>query len=426
MVSARSMAVFLLLSVSWNARIASAELLQDAFHRVQGEFCEIVTDLDLGPESKELAKIFDAAVPIWCEIFQVPLDKVRDWRVTVHVMGSRERFLTAGMLPKSMPNFPHGFQWKNDIWIVEQPSAYYRRHLLLHEGTHWFMTYRYGSAGPPWLMEGTAEWLATHRWIADKLDLGWIPRSKSDVPYWGRIAVIQDQLASGIAPSLESILRYDPAAHQNVDAYAWSWAAVLFMRSNPHTREEFERILTGEIKLDQSLNRLLFNRLRLKWPNLRAQWSSFVSDLEFGHDQRQTMLQLSAATEPLERLRTCEISAQANWQGTGYSVAEGVKLRIQASGQFTLKNDPKPWVSEPTGVTIEYYRGQPLGKLMLCVAAAVPQEQEATIPPYSVPVGELAEIRFSRSGEIFFRVNEATSQLFDNTGTIKVELQPIK
>ncbi len=409
--------------------IASETLGQstkDGFSSYSGRYCEIVTDLALGDELRELTSIFDAAIPLWCEIFDLPLGEVRSWRATAHIMGARERFISSGKLPKDFPKFPHGFQWKNDIWVVEQPSDYYRRHLLLHEGTHWFMARKYGSAGPPWLMEGVAEWLATHRWNNGALTLGVIPRSRSDVPYWGRIALIQDQLSSGVAPSLESILRYGTAAHQNVDAYAWSWAAVTFMRTNPDTQQIFQDFLATELKPDQSLNRRLFNRLQQRWPHLRTQWAAFVSELDYGYDTSQSaIVQFSLSAESLARAHSLQISARQSWQATGVTVSEGQKFRVTAQGRFVVRDYPKPWICEPPGVTIEYFRGQPLGKLLVSIMAPSPKESDVTEPTKVIPVGASSEIRAARSGELFFKINETNGGLVDNSGDIHVELAPM-
>ena len=50
-----------------------------------------------------------------------------------------------------------------EFWLFDQPTDYYVRHLLLHEGTHVFMVSFLGGCGPGWYMEGTAELLGTHR-----------------------------------------------------------------------------------------------------------------------------------------------------------------------------------------------------------------------------------------------------------------------
>ena len=94
------------------------------------------------------------------------------------------------------------------LWLYEQPSDYYRRHLLLHEGTHGFMNTVLGGCGPLWYMEGIAEYLATHRWKDGRLTLGYMPRSRDEVPQWGRIRLIQDAVAEGRAPALKKVIEF--------------------------------------------------------------------------------------------------------------------------------------------------------------------------------------------------------------------------
>ncbi len=75
--------------------------------------------------------------------------------------------------------------------------------------------------------------------------------------YWGRISLIQQQLADGVAPSLEEILRYDDKAHQNVvEAYAWSWAAVIFLKNHPDTSKVFDELLEQKMTSDQTFDAL--------------------------------------------------------------------------------------------------------------------------------------------------------------------------
>ena len=52
-----------------------------------------------------------------------------------------------------------------------------------------------GGCGPPWYMEGMAEYLATHRWHDGRLTLGYMPPNRDEVPQWGRIRIIQDAVA---------------------------------------------------------------------------------------------------------------------------------------------------------------------------------------------------------------------------------------
>ncbi len=406
---------------------AAAQLreLPAGYQRVTGEYIDVITDMPLSDELRELPQVFDEAMLLWCEEFGVALEEVATWRVEAFIMLDRGRFESAGFIPKEVPNFPFGFQYGNQVWVAEQPSGYYRRHLLLHEGTHWFMNRRYGDHGPPWLMEGMAEWLGTHRWDGNRLSLGIIPQDRQDVPYWGRISLIQKQLADGTAPSLETILRYGNTAHQQVDAYAWSWAAVLFLKHHPDTSKFFQRLFQQPMRSDASMTRWLFARLRERWPNVRQDWNAYVTELEYGYDLSRGMLRTSDPSEPLVGKQvTVVIEAKQAWQAAGVSVEAGSKIKISATGEYTVNAKPTPWRCEPDGVTLEYYRGEPLGKLMLAVIAPIDQEPQTTSRLTLVPIGSGGTFTMATPGKLYFKVNEANGGLADNTGQLTIAIAP--
>jgi hypothetical protein len=401
-----------------------ADELQPGFQQVSGRYLDVITDLPLTEELRELPRVFDSAMPVWCEMFGLQESEVADWHARAFIMLDRPRFQTAGYLPASLPNFPYGFQSGDQLWIAEQPSAYYRRHLLLHEGTHWFMTRKYGQNGPPWLMEGMAEWLGTHRWDGEQLTMGMIPESKNTVPYWGRITLIQQQLADGLAPSLETVLRYGDTAHQEVEAYAWSWAAVLFLRNHPDTADTFRLLLQQPMRPDASLNRWLYRRLVSRWPQLRQQWSAMLTDLEYGYDPSRGMLLFSPDAAPLTGHASCRVQSQFSWQASKIQVQAGATVKISAEGEFVVGQDPKPWLCQPNGVTLEYYRGRPLGELLMTVATPIDREPDYAVPLSAIPVGSGGTFTIPKSGELQFRINEASGGLSDNSGTISITVKP--
>lgn len=400
------------------------EELPPGMQKVSGKYVDVITDMPLDDSLRELPKVFDAAVPYWCAAFDVDIAKVAKWRARAFVMRSRERFLRTGLLPDTLPQFPYGFQWGNDLWISEQATDYYHRHLLIHEGTHWFMSRHFGHNGPPWLMEGLAEWYGTHRWDGEALVVGVVPSSKNEVPGWGRISVIQQQLADGIAPPLETILRYGSTAHRDAEAYAWSWAAVLFLKHHPDSRDVFAELLEQPMRPDQTMTRWFFRRIRTRWPRLRAAWNATLTDLEYGFELTQPMVKLSVSPRPIATAKDVEVSAQRTWQATGIRVESGQRLAIQASGEFVVGKTTKPWRCLPSGVTIEYYRGQPLGSLTLTVMAPLPKEPDAASLLEMVKVGSQLDWKATRTGELFFRVNEQSSGLADNAGSLQVQITP--
>ncbi len=397
--------------------------LPAGMQRVSGKYVDIVTDMPVDDTIRELPAVFDAAVPMWCKAFGVRLEDVSDWHAQAHIMRARERFVRSGLLPSSLPQFPYGFQWGNDLWVAEQATPYYHRHLLLHEGTHWFMSRHFGNNGPPWLMEGLAEWYGTHRWDGEKLELGIVPATKEEVPGWGRITVIQQQLADGIAPSLETILRYGSTAHQDAEAYAWSWAAILFLKHHPDSRDAFQELFDQPMRPDQSMTRWYFRRLKTRWPRIRAAWNAVLSDLEYGFDVTRPMVQLSVSPKLIPEKTQLKIDAAQTWQATGYRVKTGDKFSIAARGEFVLGESKRPWRSYADGVTIEYYRGNPLGQLTLSVMSPIAREPEAVEITRITSIGANSSWTAKASGEVFLRVNERVGGLSDNRGHLDVEIR---
>lgn len=399
--------------------------LPTGFQRISGQYIDIVTDLPLSDSLRELPAVFDAAIPIWCKAFGVKLSEVQQWHVEGYVMRARERFLQADLLPGDLPNFPYGFQYGNRVWVSEQDTEYYHRHLLLHEGTHWFMNRKFGNHGPPWVMEGLAEWYGTHYWDGTNLRMGVVPKSRQDVPGWGRISLIQEQLETGIASSLETILRYDNRAHQQAEAYAWSWAAVLFFMHHPDTKTAFSAMLKQPMKTDQTQTLWLFKRLKEKWPSLRQSWNATITDLEYGFDPGQKLLAISSELQRLDGpSKSIEVLASQGWQGSGIVVREGQMFSIQAHGEYIVGDSSGPWNCQPDGVTLEYYRGEPLGKIVASILAPLPKEPDFATPVRQIPIGSRAEITASRTGELFFRVNESVEGLGDNSGKIDIVVAP--
>ena len=144
--------------------------------------------------------------------------------MTGFIMKDKARFQSTGLLPADLPHFLHGYSRNNLLWLYEQPSDYYRRHLLLHEGTHGFMNTVLGGCGPPWYMEGMAELLATHRLADGRLTLNSMPANRDEVPEWGRIRIIKDAVAAGRGVTVAGVVGLPAQEFLNNDSYAWSWA----------------------------------------------------------------------------------------------------------------------------------------------------------------------------------------------------------
>ena len=125
---------------------------------------------------------------------------------------------------------------------VRSTERYYRRHLLLHEGVHGFMTAFFPTVSPPWHAEGMAELLANHWWDETSKsgpEIAYFPQAKTDVPMLGRIRIVRDEVAKGRALNLKQILSYGADAHSNNVPYGCVGPLLLFLMAIRDIRNDF-------------------------------------------------------------------------------------------------------------------------------------------------------------------------------------------
>ncbi|HID77867.1 MAG TPA: hypothetical protein EYP56_17950 [Planctomycetaceae bacterium] len=389
--------------------------------RLDGRHLTLWTDLAPDPEVDILTRVFDQAVPQWCEYFGIDAAAAADWHMTGFLMGERARFVRAGLLPEDLPPFKHGYSRNYELWLYEQPSTYYRRLLLLHEGTHGFMNTRLGGCGPPWYMEGVAELLATHRWDGKRVVMNVVPASREESPMWGRIGWIQDKWAEGHAMSLEGVLAYDARAHLEPGPYAWCWALAALLDHHPEYRDRFRRLPRLVLKPD--FNRRFARMFADDWQQLVYNWQILVANLEYGYDVQRMAVDFRPG-QPLPGAgASVVVAADRGWQNSGWRLEAGQQYLLQASGRYQVDDEPKTWWCEPNGVTIRYYRGLPLGILLGAVQPDVdPDPTTALLRPITVGLGRTIEPE--RAGTLFLRINDSGGSLDDNAGTLTVGVTP--
>ncbi len=406
-------------------KIDDARAAAAGIRKLSGKHLVLYTDLPAAADIDELPTLFDQAVPQWCDYFAVPREKTADWKLVGYLMRDKEPFVGSGMFPPTLPDFPNGFQVGSEFWWFEQPSPYYRRHLMLHEGTHAFMNRWLRGAGPPWYMEGMAELLGLHAWQAGKLTLAYEPKSKEEVPYWGRVKTIRDDFAAGKGLTLEDVFRYDARAHLRVEAYAWSWAAVAFLDGHPLSQTAFRALKskTADRSLQFSLD--LQERLKENWPALREDWELFVVNAEYGYDVGRSATERKETAALPPQGASVTIAADRGWQSTGLKVEAGKRYQLSAGGRYQLASHPKAWWSEPGGVTIRYHRGQPLGKLLAAIGD-LERPPAGTLTPLAAPqpIGLSATIEPAATGTLYLKVNDSPAELADNQGDLSVKVEP--
>jgi hypothetical protein len=403
-----------------NGKIAAAGI-----RKVEGRHLTLYTDLPTTVEGVDkLPLVFDAAVPQWAKYFDVDEGKVANWKVIGCVMESKPRFQGAGLYPADLPDFPNGYQRGSQFWLFEQPSEYYRRHLLLHEGTHAFMNRWLGGAGPPWYMEGMAELLGTHQWNGEQLVMGYNPPDRALVPYWGRVKIVKDEFAANRGLTLIDIFRYDIRAHLKNDAYGWCWAATLFLDNHPATRAEFQELRKRTQDRSIEFSKKFYEALKPQWPQIAEDWQLFVINIDYGYDvARAATVRKESAPLPAGGV-TVSVAADRFWQSTGVKLEAGKTYELTATGRFSVAQQPTPWWSEPNGITIEYYQGKPLG--LLLAAVSEPDPKDTGITPLASPeiIGLSARFTPRKSGTLYLCLNDSPAKLADNQGAATVTIVP--
>ncbi len=399
--------------------VGDEEMQALGIRRLASKHLILYTDLPSDPFVDEIPQIFDLAVVQWAEYFEIPQSQVEDWKIAGSLIRDRAKFKRSSLWAEDLPPFLHGFQRGRQFWAYEQESAYYRRHLVLHEGVHGFMFDNLGGAGPTWYREGVAEYLATHQWNAGKLRIAYMPRTREEVPYWGRIRVLRREYAAGRPLMLGQIMRFTDQAPLKVDTYAWSWAVVAFLDGNLRYQKEFRK-LKKHVRNDSAFfTREFETALRPESRELDEEWQLFIANIDYGYDFRRNAVRYQNGVELPSGGRSITISTDWGWQSSGIRMEKGKKYLIRAKGRFRVQQHPENWWSEPGGITIEYANGLPLGVLLGNIRRDEPLPGAASLV-HPIRIGLGRRVTAGGDGTLYFRINESAGGLSDNTGQITV------
>jgi len=410
-------------------KVDSERLMANGIRTVTGRRLILHTDLPLDDELRNLPKVFELATQQFCKYFQMEESRIGEWQVRACIIQDMKRFERSGLLPQVLPKFQHGYALGDRVFLKEQPSEYYRRHLLIHEGTHSFMLRFFQGAGPPWYMEGMAELLATHQWDGMNLTLRAFPVDKTDVPFWGRVKIIKDDVAANRAKMIEEVMQYGSNAHLNVEAYGWSWAAAKFLDQHPQFQETFRKQFNkaGDSSPQFSIN--LVEAYGNEWFKVRQQWQLFVMNMEYGYDITREAIDDVPRQQYSEiaRDQTFQIQANRGWQSTGLAVAKGMKIQVAGSGRFVIHQEqsgddvmPTLWESEANGISIRYHNGKPIGTLLVAIDNL--NQTGLTGLVSSGAIGTGGEIEIPQDGVLYFRINDHPAELAENSGELEVNL----
>ena len=401
-----------------------SQVMADELIRRRGQHIDLTTDLANAKEAETLVASFDAAVDQWRRFWNLPADALAGWRVRAYVMRNEALFREQGMIPDHIPQFPFGYAFGNTIWVRAQQSEYYTRHLLLHEGVHSLAFEQFDGAGPTWFMEGTAELLSTHQGSGATTIINHVPVNREEVPFWGRFKLMEQLRRKDRVPTIETVMRYSPTLTGNVETYGWSWAAAMILHAYLEYHNAFFAAARDGSDGPQ-FNRRLFQKIGQKrWPVLVARWRLMCRDLDYGFnwDHERVALSVDDPAWNGKPLIT-QVQADQGWQSSAVRFEPGTKISINASGRVVLDNQPKPWISEPAGITIQYARGRPLGQLLACIVPNARDRTPMLKPLKTVAIESQTTLDIDQHCWIVFRVNDHLGAIGNNSGQYAVTVK---
>ncbi|SFH69567.1 hypothetical protein SAMN05421753_102108 [Planctomicrobium piriforme] len=401
-----------------------AKAAELGIHKYESRRLVLYTDIDPAVAAT-LPPLIDQAYDAWVGYFGElpPASDGSDFQITGYLMKDEKKFIEAGMQPEGFVMARFGRQIGRQFWMHDQHSDYYRRHLLIHEATHAFMTVTPHVLPPLWYLEGMAEYFATHTLdSAGRVTFGVMPQSTLDFPGLGRIEIIKQENHFQrllTLPQLGALTSAEFIKPRPVP-YSWSWALCSFLEQHPRYRERFHKL--GQNMEGPAFARLMTELFAEDRALLAAEWTDYTRRLDYGYDVAANVLvprevRSFADKEPVE----LTVSANRGWQSTGLRVPEGAELEITSTGKVALQQSAHPWTSEPQGITIDYAAGFPIGALL---AGWQPEDNAADVPPFEVTlIGTGTTLKIPRNAVLWLRVNAPGQGLKKNSGEYNVTIR---
>ncbi len=387
----------------------------------------LYTDLPKSPFVDEIPKILDRGLKRLFDYFQLDPNENGLPKYDAFLICDRSKFQALGIF-NGVPEFDNGYAIVNRIFAFDKKIDYYNRHLLLHELTHAFMFRYFGSLVPRWYAEGMAEYLALNQYQNGELELGYLPKFPNETPGFERLQTIQKEVRAGKGLSPEKIFMFDAPDYKSVESYSWSWGLVVFLLHHPEYQSMMRRmpyLMMNQQAMSQ-LNDFISNRKN----RFELEWHDFSRHFDFGYDFAANRISFESG-RTFENQKDLDLDAGKTWQSSGLLVKKGKTYRIRAVGRFEVYDVRKPLPCEPNGITLRYYQGEPLGKLLGTVlpadndkTAAAPENETVRYEPKIFAVGSQLYLVPEITGTLYFRVNGSGAEIMKNKGTVKIRVEP--
>ncbi len=392
-------------------------------HCYESPRLKLYTDIDPALAAT-LPAVIDQAYPALANYFgPLPPDREgTEFQVTGYIMQNRELFKKAGVILESLPKIVNGRHLRAQFWMDAQSEEYYQRHLMLHEYTHCYSMIMENIGAPVWYLEGIAESMATHAIGKDgEIQFNVMPPNKDDFGGLGRISLIEEAVRSAPPKSMLEVMQFEPADFvSNNEAYAWSWALCQFFDKHPHYAKPFRELprhMQGT-QFSHKIQQLVDD----DFSEINDAWLIFARNLRPGYDfERATIAFAPGLPIDADASAVATIASDRGWQSSGMQVEQGSTYEMRAAGAFTLAEQPKPWKSTADGISFRYFKGQPLGRLLMLIRpepGATNPDQRSILREY--PLGANATWMAPVSGTVYFRLNDVWDELADNQGSVTV------
>jgi hypothetical protein len=408
-------------------QVDDAKLGQLGIARFESKRLKLYTDV-AAEKVRTLPPAVDAAYDALVQYFgPLPPNSERtDFQVTAYLMADKPLFQKAGLLPEDLPPFLNGRHREQEFWANEQATDYYRRHLVIHEFTHCFMFAVPGVHIPGWYMEGMAELFGTHRIAANgRYEFRVMPDRPENFDGLGRIPLVRSEIARGHGKSLKDLQELTTQEFLANTAYAWSWAACAFLDGHPRYSQRFRELgkHTFGSEFQPTLRRLYGPDL----DEMETEWALFTHQLQFGFDLTRAAIDFKTGS-PIgagESRTGIEVAANRGWQSSGVAVKQGERYEIEAGGEVVLSKNPKPWVSQPQGISIVYSEGRPIGTLLAAIHREPPSDDSDESMLKEIVVGRKTSFLAGASGTLYFRINDHWNSLANNDGRYQVVVRGV-
>ena len=351
-----------------------------------------------------------------------------DFQLTGYVIGAKERFEEADVLPPESVVIRHGRHIGYQFWMNNQSSPYYRRHLLLHEFIHCFMMCEHGMADIPplWYTEGIAECFATHELSADikSTRFGILPATLNGFEGWGRITEIQNKMTelTENATRWQSLMSLESVRHPtDINfvsdlQYAQAWALVWLIRNHPELKSHFFPMSKARTRGDfRDIEKSVPAEV---WQKMAVLWPLFLASLTEGFEVDHSFPPLNVAASKPSVPKKLKLQSGKEWQDTGITIKRGATAQLNCTGRYSVHDEPRPWISEPQGITIDYVHGRPLGEITAMLVAP-----DGSVCSGRIPVGREGSIKAPVDSELWLQVNDSANSRSDNSGAASVEIQ---